>query len=44
MKVREVMQNNDPFLKAEDELVNIVTNAIMPEQVKQARNSLIEMK
>ena len=35
MKVRKMRHTNAPFLIAEGELVNIVTKAIMTDQVKQ---------
>ena len=35
-KLRETMKINNPFLVAEEELVNIMTRAIMPDQVKEA--------
>ena len=35
-KLREVLKVNDPFIIEDDELINIVTHAIMPEVVKQA--------
>ena len=35
-KLREVLKVNDPFIIEDDELINIVTRAIMPEVVKQA--------
>ena len=35
-KLRETMKINNPFLVTEEELVNIMTRAIMPDQVKEA--------
>ena len=35
-KLRETMKINNPFLVAEEELVNIMRRAIMPDQVKEA--------
>jgi hypothetical protein len=35
-KLKEVLKVNDPFLIEDDELINIVTKAIMPEIVREA--------
>ena len=35
-KLKEVLKRNDPFLVTENELVNVITKAIMPEEVKQS--------